>query len=95
MQCPADAGQARPGHLLHDDSAVAEVRAYAAVFFRHGRAEETKFAGLLPELPADLAIFLPLFMVGRRFLLQKLADGIPEAVKVGVKDCAWNHGVPR
>src|SRR6056297_2119788 len=95
VQAPTYSGQARSGDLFNQHCAVPEIRAYTAKLFWQTGAKKAQLTGFLPELAANLAVFLPLIMVRRRFLLQKLADRIAEAFKVGVEESAWNHGEPR
>ena len=95
VQAPAYARQAGPGYLFDQHRAIPEIRANTAKLFRQAWAKEAQLTSFLPELAANLAVFLPLIMVRRCLLLQELADRIAKAFKVGVEESAWNHGEPR
>ena len=78
MQVIAAAGGVGVGQFLHEHGAVEKIGPQAAVFLRHRTAKESLLAGLQPGLAADLAVLLPLVVVGGDLLVDEALDGVPE-----------------
>ena len=55
---------------------MGEGAAAAAILLRHLGAEQTGAARLVPDLPVDLTVLLPLFVMGHAFALEELARGV-------------------
>ena len=77
MDEEARPARADPPKLLEHDDIEQIVEAEAAIFFRHGAAEQALLAGLQPELARNDALLLPLRVVGDDLLLDEAADRWP------------------
>ena len=70
--------EARIGQLLVDDRVEAEIEAQAAIFRRHGRAEQPRLARRQPEGAVDDPLLLPAVLMRRDLLADEFADGLPK-----------------
>src|SRR5690606_16820424 len=84
----AGAGAAGIGLLFHQDRRIAAVNARAAVFLRHGGAEEARFARLAPDLARHDAFLFPFLVIGDDLALEELARRLAEHLVVIVIDAA-------
>ena len=79
MQAGGKAFDAVFALLVDHHHFVAEIAAMAAIFLRHGRAEQARCARLVPEFAFDLAVLAPFqHTFFGRVLLVELADRVRE-----------------
>ena len=76
-------GRAGIGELLVDDGVEAEVEARAAIFLRHGRAEQAGLARLGPEGAVDDPFLFPAGEVGDQLAVEEAADAVAELLVLG------------
>ncbi|MCY1346692.1 hypothetical protein D9M69_327850 [compost metagenome] len=93
VQGKADAGQAQAADLLDHHRTVEEVSAHAAVLFGNMRTEHAGLAGLVPQGAVDVAVLLPLVVIGHRLLLEKLAHAVAEEFVIGAEQGSRDHGI--
>jgi hypothetical protein len=95
MQEKSNAGEAKPADFFHHHRTVAEIDTGTAVFLWNIGAKQAQLGGLGPELTADLAVLLPLAVVGNGFMLKKAGDSVTKLVVVTVEERARDHlGAP-
>ena len=79
VQREAEPARARAGDLLGDDPLEAQVgRPAAAVLLGDVHGEQAGLPGGQPDVPADVALLLPLRVVRDGLLLQEVPDHLPE-----------------
>ena len=71
MQAETQAAHARTGQLFNQHGAMAKVAATAAVFFRHGRAQQAFAPGFEPGFTVYPASFVPFGLAGQAFFFNK------------------------
>ncbi|MNU04136.1 hypothetical protein D3C72_2484250 [compost metagenome] len=67
---------------------MAEIAAAAAIFLRHGDAQQAFAAGLEPGLAVDAAGLVPGGLARQAFALEEAARGFPEHLVVFAIDVA-------
>ena len=95
MDEKARPARADPPKLLEYDDIEQVVQAEAAIFFRHGAAEEAPRTGLQPELSGNNALLLPSGVVRDDLFLDEAADrGPPDLVLFGEQGAFDHRSVP-
>ncbi|MNR61328.1 hypothetical protein D3C85_1830560 [compost metagenome] len=57
------------------------------------RTEHAGLAGLVPQGAVDVAVLLPLVVIGHRLLLEKLAHAVAEKFVIGAEQSSRDHGI--
>ncbi|MNT46400.1 hypothetical protein D3C72_1830380 [compost metagenome] len=71
--------RALPAQLAHQHDLVAIVAAEAAVFLRHGQAQQAGVAGVVPQLARYAGVGDPLLeLLGRRVFVDPFSDAVGE-----------------
>ena len=91
VQTEAQPGETSARNLFKHHHRIETIGVRPAILLGHRQAKQSVGTGLGPDAAVDIALLFPLGMMGRDFLVEKLADGIAKLLMLFAENGTFDH----